>query len=81
MDEAAAVAGWLQVGVLLRAGHADAPHLLPGLIQLHVHGVHTRVVGGHRIAHVCGDAVLLGRGGPGQGEHGAPSPPGLISPL
>lgn len=61
VDEAAAVAGRLQVGVLLRAGHADAPHLLPGLVQLHVHGVHARVVGRHRVPHVCGDAVLLGR--------------------
>lgn len=62
VDEATAVTGRLQMRVLLCAGHTDAPHLLPGLIQLHMHRVYTRVVGCHRIPHICGDAVLLGRG-------------------
>lgn len=61
VDEASAVAGRLQVWVLLRAGHTDAPHLLPCLVQLHVHRVHTRVVGCHSIPHVRGDTVLLGK--------------------
>lgn len=66
VDEATAVAGWLQVRVLLRAGHTDAPHLLPGLVQLHVDRVHARVVGRHCVPHVRGNAMLLGRGGPGR---------------
>ena len=62
VDEATAVAGGLQMGVLLCAGHTDVPHLLPGLVQLHMHRVHTGVVGCHCVPHVCGNAVLLGRG-------------------
>lgn len=59
MDETSAEAGGLEVGVLLRAGHLDAPHLLPGVVQLHVHRVDARVVGGHGVAHVGGDPVFL----------------------
>ena len=78
VDEATAVAGRLQVGVLFRAGHSDVPHLLPGLVQLHVHRVHARVVGCHCVPHVCGNAVLLRRGWRGQGEHRVPALLGLI---
>ena len=59
--EASAEAGGLQVRVLLRAGHLDAPHLLPGLVELHVDGVDPGVVRRHGVAHVSGDAVLLER--------------------
>lgn len=45
--------------ILLRAGHLDAPHLLPGVVQLHVHRVDARVVGSHSVAHVGGDPVFL----------------------
>lgn len=60
VDETSSEAGGLQVRVLLRAGHLDAPHLLPGVVQLHVHGVDAGVVGRHRVAHVSGNPVLLG---------------------
>ena len=59
VDEAPAVPRGLQVRVLLRAGDLDAPDLLPGRVQLHVHRVDARVVRGHRVAHVGGDPVLL----------------------
>lgn len=59
VDETSAEAGGLEVGVLLRAGHLDAPHLLPGVVQLHVHRVDARVVGGHGVAHVGGNPVFL----------------------
>lgn len=52
-------AGRLQVGVFLRAGHLNAPHLLPGVVQLHVDRVDARVVGRHRITHVSGDPMRL----------------------
>lgn len=45
--------------VFLCAGHLDAPHFLPGVVQLHVDRVDARVVGRHRIAHVSGDPMLL----------------------
>ena len=57
--EASSVAGRFEVGVLLRAGDPDAPHSPPGLVQLQVHRVHPRVVGGHGVAHGGGDPVLL----------------------
>lgn len=59
VDETSPEAGGLQVWVFLCAGDLDAPHLLPGVIQLHVDRVDTRVVGRHRIAHVSGDPMLL----------------------
>lgn len=59
VDETAAEAGRLQVRVFLRAGHLYAPHLLPGVVQLNVDRVDAGVVGGHRVAHVSGDPVLL----------------------
>lgn len=59
VDEAAAVAGGFQVWIFLCARHPDGPDLLPGLVQLHVHRVHARVVGGHSVPHVGGDAMLL----------------------
>ena len=58
--EASSEAGRFEVGVLLRAGYLDAPHLLPSVVQLDVDGVHPRVVGSHSVAHVGGDAMLLG---------------------
>lgn len=59
VDEAPSVPCRLQVRVLFRAGDADVPHLLPGLVELQVHWVHARVVRGHRVAQPRGDAVLL----------------------
>lgn len=59
VDETSPEAGGLQVWVLLCAGHLDAPHLLPGIVQLHVDRVNTGMVGRHRIAHVSGDPLLL----------------------
>lgn len=61
VDEAAAVASRFQVWIFLRACHPDGPNLLPSLVQLHVDRVHTRVVGGHSVPHVSGDAMLLQR--------------------
>ena len=71
VDEAAAVASRPQMGVFLCAGHLDAPHRLPGLIELAVNGVNPRVVWSHCIAHICWYAMLLERGerrGGGQGK-------------
>lgn len=59
VDEAPSVPCRLQVWILFRAGHPDVPHLLPGLVELHVHRVHPGVVRGHRVAHARRDAVLL----------------------
>lgn len=59
VDEAPAVASGPQVGVLLGAGYLDAPHSLPGLVQLAVNRVNTGVVRSYRIAHVRWDAMLL----------------------
>ncbi len=59
VDETSPEAGGLQVRVFLRAGDLDAPHLFPGVVQLHVDRVDARVVGRHRIAHVSGDPMLL----------------------
>lgn len=47
--------------IFLRACHPDGPNLLPSLVQLHVDRVHARVVGGHSVPHVSGDAMLLQR--------------------
>lgn len=41
VDETAAVSGWFEVRILLCAGHSDAPHFLPGLVELYVNGVDT----------------------------------------
>lgn len=59
VDETSPEARGLEVRILLRAGHLDAPHLLPGVVQLQVHRVDARVVGGHGVAHVGGDPVFL----------------------
>lgn len=59
VDETSPEAGRLQVRVFLRAGHLDAPHFLPGVVQLHVDRVDARVVGRHSVAHVSGDPMLL----------------------
>lgn len=59
VDETSPEAGRLQVWVFLCAGHLDAPHLLPGVVQLHVDRVDARVVGRHGVAHVGGDSVFL----------------------
>lgn len=59
VDEAPSVPCRFQVWVLFSAGHPDVPHLLPGLVELHVHRVHAGVVRSHRVAHARGDAVLL----------------------
>lgn len=60
VNEATAVAGRAEMGVLLSAGHLDAPHRFPGLIELRVDGVHTRVVGGHSIPQIRRNPMLLG---------------------
>ena len=59
VDETSPEASGLQMWVLLCAGHSDAPHFLPGIVQLHVDGVDARVVRRHRIAHVSGNPMLL----------------------
>ena len=59
MDEALAVAGRFEVGVLFSAGELDVPHTSPRLVQLQVNWVHTGVVRGHSVAHVHWDVVLL----------------------
>lgn len=59
MDEALAVAGRFEVWVLLSAGDLDAPHAPPGLVELQVNRVDAGVVGGHGVAHVHWDVVLL----------------------
>lgn len=66
VDETSPEASRLQVRVLLCAGHLDAPHFLPGVVQLHVHGVDTRVMRRHRVAHVGRDPVLLVDGKTGE---------------
>ena len=62
VDEAPAVPSWSQMRVFLSAGHLDAPHRLPGLVELAVNRVNPRVVRSHCVAHICGDTVLLERG-------------------
>lgn len=59
VHEALAVAGRLEVRVLLGAGDLDVPHAPPGLVELQVDWVDARVVGSHGVAHVHWDAVLL----------------------
>jgi len=71
VNEATAVAGRAEVGVLLSAGHLDAPHRFPGFIELCVDGVHAGVVGGHSIPQIRGNPMFLGMGhrlSPGPGE-------------
>ena len=62
VNEATAVAGRAEMGVLLSAGHLDAPHRFPGFIELCVDGVHAGVVGGHSIPQIRGNPMLLGMG-------------------
>lgn len=52
--------------VLLSAGGADVPHLLPGPVERAVHGVDAGMVRGHRVARVRRDPVLLGPSRVGQ---------------
>ena len=59
MDEALAVAGRFEVGVLLGAGDLDVPNASPSLVQLQVNRVDARVVRGHGVAHVHRDVVFL----------------------
>lgn len=61
VDEATAVTSWPQMRVFLSAGHLDAPHRLPGLIELTVNWINPRVVWSHCIAHICGNAMVLER--------------------
>ena len=71
VNEATAVAGRAEMGILLSAGHLDAPHRFPGFIELCVDGVHAGVVGGHSIPQIRGNPMLLGMGhrlSPGPGE-------------
>lgn len=49
------------MGVFFSAGHLDAPNRLPGLIELAVNWINTRVVWSYCIAHVSWDAMLLER--------------------
>lgn len=48
-------------GVLLSAGHLDAPHRFPGFIELCGWGTR-RVVGGHSIPEIIRSPMLLGMG-------------------
>lgn len=59
VDEAPSVPCRLQVWVFFCAGHSDMPDLLPGLIQLDVDWVDSRVVWSHCVPHVSWYAVLL----------------------
>lgn len=59
MDKPSPVPGRPQVGILLSAGHLDAPDGFPGLIELCVDGINSRMMGGHSIAQVRGDPVFL----------------------
>lgn len=59
MDETSPEASGLEVRVFLRAGHLDAPHFFPGVVELHVNRVDARVVWRHSVAHVGGDSVFL----------------------
>lgn len=45
--------------VFLRAGHLDAPHFFPGVVELHVNRVDARVVWRHSVAHVGGNSMFL----------------------
>lgn len=60
VNETTAVAGRAEMGILLSAGHLDAPYRFPGLIELRVDGVHARVVGGHSISQISRNPMLLG---------------------
>lgn len=59
VDEAPAEACRFEMRIFLGACHLNAPHLLPGLVELHVDGVDARVVRSHSISHVCGNAMFL----------------------
>lgn len=59
MDKTSPEARRLQMWILLGAGHLDAPHFLPGVVQLHVDRVDARVVRSDGVTHVGGDPVLL----------------------
>lgn len=60
VNEASAVAGRAEMGILLSAGHLDAPHRFPGFIELRVDGVYARMVGSHSIPQIRGNPMLLG---------------------
>lgn len=59
MDEAPPISSWFQMWIFLSAGDSNIPNLLPGFIKLNVYRVDSRVVRGHRIAHVRRNAMLL----------------------
>lgn len=40
VDKATSVTGWFEMRILFGAGDSDPPHLLPGLIQLHMDRVY-----------------------------------------
>lgn len=42
--EPSTMAGWSQVGILLRACHLNPPNVLPGLVELAVYRVNPGVV-------------------------------------
>lgn len=60
VNEATAVASRAEMGILLGAGHLNAPDRFPGLIELCVDGVHARVVGSHSITQIRRNPMLLG---------------------
>lgn len=62
MDEAPTQASWSQVRILLRRGHLDVPHLLPGQVEQLVGGIHARVMRRYGVARVCGYIVIQGEG-------------------
>lgn len=59
VDEALAVAGGLEMGILFSAGDPNVPHTSPSLVQLQVHWVDPWVVRSHCVTHVHRDVVLL----------------------
>lgn len=61
VNEALAVAGRLEMGILFSAGDPNVPHTSPSLVKLQVYGVDTWVVRSHGVTHVHWNVVLLER--------------------
>lgn len=59
VDEAPPIPSWFEMRIFFSAGDFNIPNLLPGLIKLNVYRVDSGVVGGHCVAHVSRNAMLL----------------------
>lgn len=57
--ETTPVSCWPQVRVLFGAGHFDSPHRLPGLIELVVNWVYSRMMWRYCVAHISWYTMLL----------------------